>query len=72
MVACEGKRETARESGHIIAWHPITCTEVESTTGRFKDGRQTKNQSPGYFWRCWQRTNIETIRKIVTIARSGE
>lgn len=49
MAACVGKRDTARESGHIIAWHPITCTEVESKSGRFKDGRQTKNQSPDIF-----------------------
>lgn len=49
MAACEGKRETARESGHIIASHPITCTEVESKSGRFKDGRQTKKPISSIF-----------------------
>jgi hypothetical protein len=44
-----GKRETAIVSGHIIAGHPITFTEVESKTGRYKDGRQTKNPISGIF-----------------------
>lgn len=43
------RRETAILSGHIIAAHPITCTEVESKTGRYKDGRQTKNPISGIF-----------------------
>jgi len=47
-----GERESYILSGRVVAWQPITRLEVEFPTGRFKDGRLTKNKSGRHSWRC--------------------